>query len=188
MKKYILLLVIFIVIATSCRTATRTIEKHRESVESLEVKKRDVELKNDSIGSVKSQSLTEDQLLSLISKINFIYTGTSSKDSASIQIMQTQDGIKVNVTGNADASFSSESNHKSESKSDTKQSEGTVNQIKSENLDETNKSKSKAEGVSKKAESKTTGFQFSFWMWIIIATIIIIVLWWFFGRPKENKY
>lgn len=184
--KFIILIIILLV-SFSCRTASRSVEKHRESVESLDVKKKTLELKNDSVAAEKTLELSENQLIGLLSRINFYFSGKSSEDSASIQITQTKDGIKVNVIGSADATISSDAETKSETKSTIKESEGQLNQNKSENLNESQKSESKNETTDKEMKSKTTGFQFSFWIWVIIGTIVIICLWWFFGRPKGMK-
>lgn len=166
-----------------CRTASRVVEKSKETLDSIYLQKKDVKIENDS--TLTSISETNFDFGHFLSKINFQFSGQNNNDSATIFISNTDNGIKVEVSGKATAEYK---NEQSKSKGSSNQTNLTqLVQNKKENLTEKSQVKVSQKQVDKKSQSKTTGMQFTFWLWIIIISIVVIALWWFFGMPKNGQ-
>lgn len=178
----VIVLVLSMLTITSCSIIKKNKEIKREKVETSQIQKAEVNLEAEKTESHQAQFLTENQLISLLSSINWSYAG---KDSAEIEIIQTAQGIKIKTKGTATADFKANSEselNKTETKSETKSE--TNEKI---NLKVDSESEFKSETKSFEKEKDVKRFDFSAWWWIIvlILAIIALVLYWFFGRPRK---
>lgn len=183
MDKKIIIYAILLSFLTNCSIIQKSKSKEKEKIEISEIQKKDIELKSETSLETNSLISENNQLISLLSSLNWQYAG---KDSAEIEIIQTPTGIKIKTKGTATADLKvnseSETNKKevhSESKTDLKISSSEKSQEESVKKSAT---KFKSETVTKKK------VDISPWFYIIggILLIITLVLYWFFGKPKKS--
>lgn len=182
--KNILITILLISATWSCRTATRTIDKERESFDSLFIEKKDIEIKQDSSYFTLSEISTTNSLLNLLSALNVNYNGSNS-DSLIISINQTKSSLDVKIKGKAQANFNANAHNKSESKYSTIQKSVEFLQNIKINSDVKNQSKFDKSKTNKESEVKSKSVPFWIYLFGFLLLALIVALYWFFGRPKE---
>lgn len=180
MKKLFILILIFSL--TSCSILQKTKKVQREKVETSQIQKAEVNLEAGKTEIEQSHILSENQLISLLSAINWQYAG---KDSAEIEINSTKTGIKIKVRGSGTANLSTKAETKSERKDSILQKSEQIHQKINLKVDSESEFKSETKSFEKEKDVKR--FDISAWAWIIvlILAIIALVLYWIFGRPKK---
>lgn len=167
---------------TSCSILQKTKKVDREKVEQLETEKTEISIQENSKLEESVNLHFENQLISLLSAINWEYAG---KDSAEIEINSTETGIKIKVRGSGTANLATKAESKSERKDSILQKTEEI--LQKINLKVNSEKEFKSETKSFEKEKDVKRFDFSAWWWIIvlILAIIALVLYWFFGRPKK---
>lgn len=169
---------------TSCSIIKKNKEIKREKVEVSEIQKTDVNLESEKTEIQETHLLTENQLISLLSAINWQYAG---KDSAEIEINSTKNGIKIKVSGSGTANLTTKAESKSERKDSILQKQEEIHQ--KINLKVNSEKEFKSEKKTLQKDKDVKRFDLSVWWWIIVLVIAVIslVLYWFFGLPKKRK-
>lgn len=184
MKKLITF-VILLSFMTSCSIIQKTKKVDREKVEQLETEKTEISIRENSKLEESVNLHFENQLISLLSALNWQYAG---KDSAEIEITQTDSGIKIKTKGSGTAEFKTHS-EKTLKKSDSINTNRT--KFVQNNLSKIDKSvltKSSSEKVQKEKETKRWDFSIAFWIVLAIIIIVLIVVYALYKRSGGTKF
>lgn len=174
-------IVLTFLVACSCSIIKKSKEVTRDKSEALAVVKSDIQTKTESSELSEFESHSENQLISLLSAINWNYSG---KDSAEIEITKTESGIKIKTKGSGTADLKVKSETKTEKKD-------SVSHIKShsynsfeESVDKSVLTKSSSEKVQKDKDVKRVDISVWYWIVLLIIALTSLTYWWFFGRPR----
>lgn len=183
MKKLITFLIL-LSFMTSCSIIQKTKKVDREKVEILEAEKTEISLQENSKLEESFHLHTENQLISLLSAINWQYAG---KDSAEIEINSTETGIKIKVRGSGTANLATKAESKSERTDSILQKSEQIHQ--KINLKVNSEKEFKSEKKTLQKDKDVKRFDLSAWWWIIILILAVIslLLYWILGRPKKFR-
>lgn len=165
MKQTILFFLILTMIG--CRTSSRIVEKSK-TAESISLDLQTTE---------KEVATVDFDWEKYLADLNFKFDGLTNDDTAELEFIKTQDGIKIKAKGKGEITTAVKQESESVKQEDTKETESVI------------KADYKQTKQTKQVEKETKTTDFSIWIYIVFLLFIcfILVLWWFFGRPKELK-
>lgn len=178
MRKYFLLM--FIALLCSCSIAKKTFEKEKRKVEVSEFQQvNSVEI-TETETDLETSILSVSEIADFFSNFKFNYQGENQDDSAEIELVKTDSGIKIKVSGKANTSYSETSTEQTqitelEEKSTYKLSDSKTTELESQN-ELSVKTKEKSESKQKwKIDT-------SFW---IYACLLIALLFFIYRKFKK---
>lgn len=170
---------------SSCSIIQKTKSKQKAEVSVLETEQSTIEVKSDLEAKSEIQSLTENQLIGLLSALNVSYDGTND-DELNVTFTKTENGLELKLKGKGKADF------KNETKTETTRTDSTLKTETKETYSLLEKKKRETgyevDIATSSKEVQKTKFDFSPWMWIglIIIIALSVVLYWFFGKPRKE--
>ncbi|MGV0854594.1 hypothetical protein ACTS95_08240 [Empedobacter brevis] len=172
MYKYLLLIIVLLV--TSCATKRKTKE-----VEKSEIKTENT-IKNDSSVNLQLQKSTYDYLQnyskteSLMQKLGLIYSGKSNEDKAKVSLKQTKDGLDIDIQGAIAMALEKE---QTKSENITVQKViSLVDSVYNVRLQQDLKQREQRLLDSFKSDTEKSKIDFSFWIYVLIGGIVCFVI------------
>lgn len=185
MDKKIIISAILLSFLTSCSIIQKSKSKEKEKIEISEIQKKDIELKAETKLETNSLISENNQLISLLSALNWQYSG---KDSAEIEIIQTQTGIKIKTKGTATADLKTISESKLNKIDSINTNRTGFVQKNLSKIDKSVLTKSSSEKVQKEKETKRWDFSIAFWIVLAIILIVLIVVYALYKRSGGTKF
>lgn len=179
-----LIWILSLLTVSSCSIIQKTKSNQKAEVSVLEKEHSNIYINSESQLKSDIQSLTENQLISLLSALNVSYDGAND-DELNVTFTKTENGLELNLKGKGKADF------KNETKSETEKTEYSQKVDVSEKEIYVEKKKRETgyevDIATSSKEVEKTKFDFSPWMWIgaIVILALSVVLYWFFGKPKN---
>lgn len=181
---FILGLILSMMTISSCSILQKSKKIEKEKVEISDFQETKINFRSESSNYEVSEIVSENQLIGLLSAINWQYQG---KDSAEIEIIQTSSGIKIKTKGSGTANLDTESNFKSESSKSEISHNTEIEQKTDVHLEENSLVKIDKSKIDKSKDVKRTDF--SAWIWIVVLVVIIfsLAMYWLFGKPNKSR-
>lgn len=124
MKALFYILMIFSI--SSCTAVKKIFSKEKTKVEVSEFQQMTSVEVTETEAFVDTYTFTDEEIKEFLSGLSFDFSGTENEDSASFEVIKTDAGIRIQVSGKAKSSYTETNAEKTETKEHTEKSTDLV--------------------------------------------------------------